>query len=378
MGGDAERNPGEINRLAYQPMHDYRTVDVDAWAEQWFSGFSSLDPDNEDYQTTETIIHRQLHLHPNYRESDANDLGFGLDVLRAVGSQNPYDPTSESVDELTRHRQWEELHPIHCLIARQIVRVTLDDAETYAAFRVEQEKAGRDHLTGMLNRRGLARMLSERYGITDDQVRRDPSGVPLQPIKLTHFYNDANKFRWLNNNLGHQVGDAAIIEIAWRGREFFRQAEVPILYRAGGDEFGAIVAELSDEDIGQIKRRLIGRLIGRVASARYREAMASVVERLRMVQESGQMVRAEARPVEPGRAGLATGKRPDYELYINGQPVTALGEIISIAAGMATGMASNLDDVERLRRESEAAMNQIKPVLHAIIEGEIIVVPPSD
>lgn len=363
MADSPNLGPNGIDHFSYEPMHDYRTVDVDAWAEQWFSVFSTMDPDGEEFKTAIGIMHRQLNLHPEYRSLDAADLEFGIMVLKSVGSSEAAGP------------RWQHLAPIFKLIARQIVRVTLEDAENYAALRVEQARSGTDHLTGVANRLGLTRRLDELYGITAGPVRSDPSGHALPPIKLNYSYLDGNRFKWLNNTFGHQVGDAAIVEIAWRCKEFFRLSESPIIFREGGDEFGVIVAGQSDSDIEQMFRRGMSAMVGRVTSKSFVESMALVNERLQAVRAAGQRVRAEARLIKRSQAELALGKRPRHMLYINGQPVIELGNIVSVSAGHAAGMVTTLSEVEQLRRSAEAQMERVKLLLDAIIDGQMVVPP---
>jgi GGDEF domain-containing protein len=361
----------EPDRLSYNPMHDYKSLDTDAWFVQWFSKFASMDPNSEEYVTTERIVHNQLLLHPDFRELDAKDLKFGIYVLKAAGGNNPYYEFAESAEERDMYKHWDTIAPIFKIIARQIVRVVLSDAEEYAALRVEKERSGVDYLSGALNRLGLARRLHEMYGITDDPVRRDSSGLEFPPIKFTKFYVDANRFGWLNKTLGQQVGDAAIVEVAWRGRDFFRESDSPIIYRHGGDEFGAIVAELSDYDIDNISRRIAELQIERVKGKTYIEGMVAVEQRLREIKEAGGRVRAEARLEAFSGADPKQDERPRYVLYINEKPIVDLRDIVSVSVGIATGMVSSLDDVERLRREAEAAMFRVKPMLNEIIDREI-------
>ena len=379
MTYDPEQNPGEVDRLSYNPTYDYRTVDVDAWAEQWFSEPAFPDPNADGYHAAERMMYGQLHLHPAFRESDARDLEFGMLVLRSVGGRNPFSENAESADEQWQYQNWDHIAPYFNLIARQIVRVVLDDAEDYAAFRIEREQSGMDHLTGLANRLGLTRLLSDQYGITDEPMRRDSNGRALPAIKLTHLYADANGFKWINDTLGHHVGDAAIVEVAWRAKDFLRIGEAPIIYRHGGDEFGAILGGLGDYEIEQLTKRTMRRQVERVVSPeyKYRESRAAVEEAMRAVQESGGRVRAEARQPRLTQADLAAGKRSHYMLYINGEYVTELRNIIILSVGVASATVSTLEGVERLRRNAEADMERVRPTIQGLMDGEITIPPDT-
>jgi len=377
MASEQSRDPGGVDRLSYSPMHDYRTVDVDAWAEQWFAPFVDLDPESHEYQDFEQVIQAQMALHPDCREVDADDTKLGMAVLWLLGKQNPHDANAQSGEDRLRHEQWQRDWRLARLISRQIVRSTLEGAERYAAFRVGQEQLGIDYLAGVLNRRGLEDHLREQYGITDEPMRRDPHGKPLPAIKLTLLYADANKFKWMNRVLGHQVGDAAIIETAWRAKDFLRQEESPIIYRHGGDEFGAILGGLGDYETEQLTKRVMDRQFDRVLNPefRFRESMDAVEEALRAAEASGKRVRADARQSELTHADIVLGKRPHYVLYINGQPITELRNILILSVGVSSAMVSTLSGVEQLRSDAEAKMERVKPILTDIMEGKITARP---
>ena len=61
---------------------------------------------------------------------------------------------------------------------------------------------------------------------------------------------DCDKFKSLNDTLGHQEGDKALIELAATIREAFKGRG--ICYRIGGDEFSVIV----NNDIEELIKRL--------------------------------------------------------------------------------------------------------------------------
>lgn len=375
MAYESEQNEWRVDRLSYNPMHDYRAVDVDAWAMQWFASLADLDPNGEEYQEAEHTIQRQLYLHPTERDVDGSDLHFGVGMLRLLGGQNPYDASAESADERQQHEGWDRAQRIGRLIGRQIVRVTLEEAERYAALRIEQERSGTDYLTGLTNRRGLSRRLEEQYGITDDPTRRARSGEPLPPIRITHLYCDANRFKWINRMLGHHVGDAAILEAAWRVQDAFRQADMPVIYRHGGDEFGVVLGNLSDYEVEELTKRINRLQVERIMSAPYREAITRAEERIQAITDAGKRVRAEVHQPELTQGDIALRKRPHYTLYINGEPVTPLQDMVSLSVGVTSGFVSTRDEIENLRRRSEEAMERAKAVLHGIMTGTITAPP---
>lgn len=114
---------------------------------------------------------------------------------------------------------------------------TLEDREREASFR-----ATHDQLSGLPNRRKFSELLAER---------RDPLRPELA-MPTTVGYIDIDRFKDINDTLGHHAGDELIIAIASRLRD--RLPRQHMLARFGGDEFAvlcdtddpAVVDELSD------------------------------------------------------------------------------------------------------------------------------------
>jgi diguanylate cyclase (GGDEF)-like protein len=104
-----------------------------------------------------------------------------------------------------------------------------------------------DDLTGLYNRRGFAD-LGEQYL---KLARRTARGV-------TMVFLDIDRFKGINDTLGHHVGDRALIKVTDILRATFRRSD--IIARLGGDEFAVLALEASGED----SELLIDRLRERV------------------------------------------------------------------------------------------------------------------
>ncbi|MBN9135263.1 MAG: GGDEF domain-containing protein, partial [Phyllobacterium sp.] len=87
--------------------------------------------------------------------------------------------------------------------------------------------AERDPLTTLANRVSFTRDLEA--AIREARVQ---SGM----VQL--LFVDLDRFKEINDNYGHAVGDAVLLEVASRLRAICREREVP--GRLGGDEFGVI------------------------------------------------------------------------------------------------------------------------------------------
>ena len=92
-----------------------------------------------------------------------------------------------------------------------------------------REMAYRDRLTGLPNRAGLLEQLSPLVG---------PSGIPFGL-----FFLDFDRFKMVNDSLGHDRGDELLIKISRRIEAFLDDqdtpsgAPAPFAARLGGDEF---------------------------------------------------------------------------------------------------------------------------------------------
>ncbi|MFA7384047.1 MAG: diguanylate cyclase [Desulfurivibrionaceae bacterium] len=87
-----------------------------------------------------------------------------------------------------------------------------------------RESALRDDLTSLLNRRGFMTLAEKLV----ESSLRDKNDLLL-------VYVDFDNLKWINDTLGHTMGDQAIIETAELLKETFRLADV--IGRLGGDEF---------------------------------------------------------------------------------------------------------------------------------------------
>ncbi len=100
-----------------------------------------------------------------------------------------------------------------------------------------------DDLTGLYNRRGFSD-LGEQYL---KLAKRSARGV-------TMVYLDLDRFKTINDSLGHHVGDRALRKVADILKATFRRSD--IIARLGGDEFGVLALEASRESSELLIERL--------------------------------------------------------------------------------------------------------------------------
>jgi len=102
------------------------------------------------------------------------------------------------------------------------------------ALREVQEMSLVDHLTGLKNRRGFTTLAEQQLKVADRTQER---------IHLVFI--DLDGLKSINDDLGHNVGDQALIEAADVLREAFRDSD--IIARLGGDEFAVLAIGVSPD-----------------------------------------------------------------------------------------------------------------------------------
>jgi diguanylate cyclase (GGDEF)-like protein len=114
----------------------------------------------------------------------------------------------------------------------EVMRTSIDAAEASAQMADKMRELARtDVVTGLTNRAGLNEDAVEMLmRLPDDQ-------------KLAMFWIDLDRFKEINDTLGHPVGDKVLAEVANRLRS--AAPEGATIARFGGDEF-IIVAEVAD------------------------------------------------------------------------------------------------------------------------------------
>ena len=92
-----------------------------------------------------------------------------------------------------------------------------------------------DSLTGLLNLRGFRSALES----LKDKYGNKPEAMVTDKVDYGILLLDLDRFKVINDTLGHRVGDLLLQETAHRLRTTLRSNDV--LARLGGDEFGIIV-----------------------------------------------------------------------------------------------------------------------------------------
>lgn len=105
-----------------------------------------------------------------------------------------------------------------------------------------------DSLTGLFNRRRLELDADEIFAVSASMRPRDRASVAL-------LYIDLNRFKPINDNYGHDIGDAVLQHFAQCLKSSVRQGDMVV--RLGGDEFVALLDEADSSVALEVRSRLL-------------------------------------------------------------------------------------------------------------------------
>lgn len=175
------------------------------------------------------------------------ELPLILAQLSALSTAQPVHVSERLIttsNQQVRWQQWTERAIVDSqgqMVEIQSVGRDITDRKLYEA---EIERlAYTDPLTGLANRRRL-------YDVGQKTLT---SSEPQTQAAL--IYLDLDRFKPINDTLGHDAGDELLIQVAARLRACIRKGDV--LARLGGDEFAILLAEGSLVDAEMVASRIL-------------------------------------------------------------------------------------------------------------------------
>ncbi len=132
----------------------------------------------------------------------------------------------------------QDLQAVNLNLHRQIAERRKAEQQLYF-------EAHHDALTKLPNRA----MFSDRLGQAICQLKRHPNQ------QFSVLFIDLDRFKVINDTLGHHAGDLFLIEIADRLRACVRDNDV--LARLGGDEFVILLDSLGSDDTEEVASRIV-------------------------------------------------------------------------------------------------------------------------
>ena len=134
---------------------------------------------------------------------------------------------------------------------------------TQALVEALETQANTDRLTGLLNRKGMTTAIEKHLDRLRESAEDATHGFSL-------LFLDLDRFKVVNDSLGHAVGDELLITIADRLRAHLgehtprhrtRSDLAPVIARLGGDEFVLIFDGITDADrVRPVAEGLVKRL----------------------------------------------------------------------------------------------------------------------
>lgn len=159
--------------------------------------------------------------------------------------------------EIWNRKKNGDLYPEYLRIA-----TIYDDAgavfRRFAIFAdITQQKADQELIWHQANYDALTELPNRR--LFRDRLQQEIKRAHRSQLHLAVLFIDLDRFKEVNDTLGHDFGDQLLIEAGRRIRECVRESDT--VARLGGDEFILILPELNDiERPGQVAQALLNKL----------------------------------------------------------------------------------------------------------------------
>lgn len=163
------------------------------------------------------------------------DLLYEAHLLHRDGSRLP-------VEVRGRHTQFRG-QTVRIAVLRDITERRQREAQLKQQAEDLRSMSLRDELTGLYNRRGFQEHAEQQLRLMARGKR--PAAV---------FFADLNGMKIINDTLGHEIGDRALVATAAVLTKTFRDSDV--VARLGGDEFAVLAVECDADGIRTLRERL--------------------------------------------------------------------------------------------------------------------------
>jgi|GEM_PF-3167284 len=173
-------------------------------------------------------------------ENEADKRKYDIESLRKHGVPD------ERIEELLK-RQEEQI--------REFVQAERDKCKMALRIKKLEKEVTTDELTGLNNLRGYEKTIRifinlairEHEKNAKENMRRKESGEREKPVKLSVLMVDIDKFKLVNDLLGHNAGDKVLKQFGKTIQKTVRESDYPA--RVGGEEFAVIFPQTNGEAI---------------------------------------------------------------------------------------------------------------------------------
>jgi len=164
-----------------------------------------------------------------------------------------------------------------------------------------QHRALHDPLTGLPNR-----------ALFEDRLGRALAEQERRGTSVAVIFLDIDRFKLVNDSLGHAAGDELLKEVAPRLRQALRPGDT--VARFGGDEFGVLLEDVSNESDATRVAERIAAALGRPFVVREREHFVTASSGI-AVGGAGQLPEAVIRDADSAMYRAKERGRARYEIF---------------------------------------------------------------
>jgi diguanylate cyclase (GGDEF)-like protein/PAS domain S-box-containing protein len=164
------------------------------------------------------------------------------DVRRAQDGQEVY--RVDTIDELYFEYTLLPMHAPDGSL-REIIGVAMDISERMHYQHEIERLAFTDPLTGLANRRRFYDLGTMGISL--------PSSTSIPSMAL--LYLDLDRFKMVNDTMGHDAGDELLVQVAERLNGSIRKGDT--LARIGGDEFAVLLPQTTIEEATGVAQRML-------------------------------------------------------------------------------------------------------------------------
>lgn len=223
------------------------------------SGFLSLTYDTEDIVLINLAAIQLLGIDTEHVPKNAEGLFDEIGKANENNSEKLKDIVDTlRLNEVETANEYEVVRPDHSSVftlvhgkcvelstKKKVLMLSITDiTEKKAAEDKLIELSETDALTGLLNRRKGEEIFAR---------------FMQNEVKGLFILLDVNKFKYVNDTFGHQVGDEVLVELARTMQRTFRNEDICV--RLGGDEYLVFAAHIGSKDIAE---SVINRFMGNV------------------------------------------------------------------------------------------------------------------
>ncbi|MBF0516275.1 MAG: EAL domain-containing protein [Nitrospirae bacterium] len=147
----------------------------------------------------------------------------------------------------TLYWEFQSIAPIKDTLGNitHFIAVKIDDTERKHAEERLKQLAHFDMLTGLPNR-----------SLYEDRLRQTLLQAKRTDFNFAVMFLDLDKFKYVNDTLGHHIGDLLLKEVAQRLKESVRESDT--VARMGGDEFQILLSKITKPgDAATIAEKII-------------------------------------------------------------------------------------------------------------------------